>query len=216
MIDNMKHTTHCLLSGLLLFIFINGHSKLFAQSESMKPKGAIGITYSGLGDNDAFYFERLDGAGSYQGIGYHSFGITYIHPLKKNFDIETSMHYSHFSYRVSIGSLGLDAPASYTAYNSIVDIPVTVRWSFLQYFFLNGGVLLGIDVDNKDELDSQTGIGGIMGIGAKYTIKNSPFGLFLNPYLKFYNLIPFALDGHHYRMRSYEAGFRLGIVYYLP
>ncbi|SEA52366.1 Outer membrane protein beta-barrel domain-containing protein [Porphyromonadaceae bacterium KH3R12] len=146
---------------LFILCFLTGISaSLKAQSSFSESKGAIGITYSGfLGDNDAFHFKSLDGAGGYYGKGYYSLGITYIHPISKSIDIETGISYSRYKYQFSNASLGPDAPEPYEVKNAVIDIPVTVRWNFLKYFFLNGGLLLGIDTGKENHLDSQTGIG---------------------------------------------------------
>ncbi|WP_019538339.1 outer membrane beta-barrel protein [Proteiniphilum acetatigenes] len=209
----MKRSAQCFLIGLLFSVPLFWQGNLHAQSTFSDSKGAIGITYSGLGDNDAFYFESLDGAGGYVGKGYYSLGITYIRPLTKRLDIETGISYSKYTYQFSNASLGPDAPEPYNVTNAVVDIPVTVRWAFLKYFFLNGGLLLGIDTGKENHLDSQTGIGATIGVGAKYNLKNIPVGLFVNLYYKMHNLIPFSMENYH--QRTDESGFRLGVVYYL-
>ena len=195
----------CLLTG------ISGSLK--AQSSFSKSKGAIGITYSGLGDNDAYYFESLVGVGGYDGKGYYSLGITYIRPITKRLDIENGISYSKYKYRVSSAPMP-DPPAPYNITNAVVDIPVTVRWNFLKYFFLNGGLLLGIDTGKENHLDRQTGIGAMIGVGVKYDLKNVPVGFFANPYFKMYSLLPFSMEKYH--QRTDESGFRFGVVYSLP
>lgn len=149
----------------LLCLSVGISSHLNAQNSFSSSKGAIGITYSGLGANHVFYFKSLDGAGGYDDRGYHSFGITYTRALSENIDVETGISYSHHTYLFSNASLGPDAPEPYKVKNSVIDIPVTVRWGFFNYFFLNGGLLLGIDTGKYDHLDSQTGIGAVIGTG---------------------------------------------------
>ncbi|MDD4778663.1 MAG: outer membrane beta-barrel protein [Fermentimonas sp.] len=201
------------LIGLLVFTIQFRQSNLNAQSNFSDSKGAIGITYSGLGDNFSYYFQDVIGGGSYSGRGYNSFGATYIRPLTKSLEIETGLSYSKYIYEFSNASLGPDAPEPYEITNAVIDIPVTVRWTFLKYFFLNGGLLLGIDAEKENHLDDQTGIGASIGVGAKYDFKNIPVGLFVNPYYKIHSLIPFSTDKYH--LRTDESGFRFGIVYYL-
>lgn len=209
----MKRTVKYLLIGILFSIPCFWQTNLNAQSSFSESKGAIGITYSGSWDNQAYYFQSLDGLGGYDGKGYYSFGITYVRPLKKNIDIETGISYSKYKYQFSNASLGPDAPKPYGVKNTIIDIPVTVRWNFLKYFFLNGGLLLGIDTGKENHLDSQTGIGATIGIGAKYDLKYTPVGLFVNPYYKIHSLLPFSMEKYH--QRTDESGFRFGAVYYL-
>ncbi|MFA7493370.1 MAG: outer membrane beta-barrel protein [Proteiniphilum sp.] len=210
----MKRSVHHFLVGLLIFVPHFWQGNLNAQSSFPGSKGAIGIIYSGLGDNDAFYFQSLDGAGAYRGKGHYSLGIIYMRPLTKSIDIETGISYGKYRYQFSNASLGPEAPEPYSITNAVVDIPVTVRWTFLKYLFLNGGLLLGIDTGKEDYLDdSQTGIGALIGIGAKYNLKNIPIGLFVNPYYKMHSLLPFSMGKYH--QRTDESGFRLGLVYYL-
>lgn len=185
-----------------------------AQSIIPKSKGAVGITFSGLGSNDAFYFQDIIGGGDYTGKGYYSLGVTYRHPLSNRFDLETGISYSNYKYRFSNASLGPDAPEPYNVTNGVVDIPVTVRFSFLKYLFVNGGLLIGINTKTENHLDDQSGIGSLVGIGAKYDMKNIPVGLFINPYYKIHNLLPFSMG--RYNRRTDENGFRLGIIYNLP
>jgi hypothetical protein len=209
----MKRFVQYLLIGLLISVSQFWQMNIKAQSNFSKTKGAIGITYSGLGDNYAFYFQNIIGAGDYAGKGYYSLGITYVRPLTKSVDIETGISFSKFSYKFSNVSLGPDAPEPYDVINAVVDIPVTFEWTFLNYFFLNGGLLLGIDTEKENHLDSQTGIGAMIGLGVKYDLKNEPLGMFVNPYYKIHSLIPFSME--RYNIRTDESGFRFGIVYYL-
>lgn len=196
---------------LCLLIVITVH--LNAQTSFSGSKGAIGITYSGLGDNQAFYFKNIIGGGDYTGKGYYSFGITYIHPVTQSFDIEAGVNYNNYTYQFSNASLGPDAPKPYEVKNAVIDIPVTARWNFLNFFFLNGGLSLGINTGKYDHIESQTGIGAMIGVGAKYDLKNAPVAFFLNPYYKLHSLIPFSMGNHH--RRTDEAGFRVGVVYHL-
>ncbi len=186
-------------------------SNLYAQSNFSNSKGSIGITYSGLGDNDAFYFQDIIGGGDYHRKGYYSLGITYLRPFTKSFYIETGVSYNIYKYKYSNASLGPDAPEPYLVRNAVIDIPVTVRWNFLNYFFLNGGLSVGIDTGKYDHLENQSGIGAMIGVGAKYDLRKIPLGLFINPYYKIQNLLPFSMEKH--RLRTDESGFRFGIVY---
>ncbi len=186
-------------------------STINAQTINSESKKAIGITYSGLGSNDAFYFEMLDGAGSYLGKGYHSFGVAYTQSLIKFLDLETGISFSNYKYRFSNSSLGPDAPEPYFVSNTMVDIPITARLNFLKYLFINSGVVLGIDATSNKHLDSQTGLGLVFGLGAKYDFKNIPFGLFINTYYKIHNIVPFAQT--NYNLRTDESGLRFGVIY---
>lgn len=202
----MKKSYTFVLSILLVFTFSS-------QAQHSTKKGAIGITFSGIGQNDAHYSQDLEGAGGYNGKGYYSFGINYIRPITPFFDLETGVEYGRYNYEFSNPSLGPDMLKLDNIKLSLVQIPVTVRFNFLRYFFLNGGVLLDIDASEKNQMESQSGIGAILGLGVKYDLKNAPVGFFVNPYFKQHNLLPFSSEKYHVRAKEY--GFRLGVVYHL-
>lgn len=197
---------------LILCLLVGITGNLNAQSSDSNSKGAIGVTFSGLGVNSASPIGVVIGGGRHASKGYYSLGITYIRPLTQRIDIETGVSYSHYKYRFSNSSLGPGVLEPYDLKNAVVDIPLTIRLKFLNYFFLNGGLLVGIDTGMENHLDSQTGIGMIVGLGAKYDLKNIPVGLFVNPYFKIHRIIPFFPNDEH----AYEAGFRWGVVYNLP
>lgn len=193
--------------SLIVFSFIFSTS----QAQSTKGRTALGVAISGIGDNTAFHLTSLDGGGSYSGKGYYSLAITYLRSLPNKFDLETGIEYGKNSYHFENSSVGPDVDASHNAYLSLIEIPITVRFNLSQYFFVNGGLLLDFDVTKEKQLDNQTGMGTILGAGAKYDFKSTPIGLFINPFLKYRPLIPFTSKKYHLRTR--EIGFRIGAVY---
>lgn len=182
------------------------------RAQQTNSKGFIGLTFSGLGSNDAFHWEKLAGAGSYTGKGFYSLGITYIRPISSRIDLETGIEYSHFKYRAN-SYPGPGNPEPYNFTDGLVSIPITVRLNFLNYFFFNSGILVGMSAstDKGNTMDSQSGIGGMVGFGAKYDLKNLPIGVFVNPYYKHHAILPFSMGKYH--LRTDEAGFRFGVVY---
>ena len=74
---------------------------------------------------------------------------------------------------------------------SLINIPITVRANFLNYFFANGGLLLDFDVDTSSPVAS--GMGAILGIGSQYEFNNG-IGLFVNPYAKTHALLTFSSE----------------------
>ena len=209
----MKQIYQYFLIGLLIATFQLMQGNLLAQSNFANSKGAIGITYGGLGTNDAIHFKSLVGGGSYTSNGFYSLGINYLRPITNKIELETGISYSRYKYIFSNASLGPDGLDPYEVLNTVIDIPVTLRLTFLKYFFLNGGLSLGIDTEKENHLDSQTGIGAIIGVGAKYDFKNIPIGLFFNPYSKIHSLVPSQKNGN--QRRALENGFRFGVVYYV-
>lgn len=82
----------------------------------------------------------------------------------------------------------------------------------MKFFFVNGGLLLDLDANSSSPIDSQTGIGGLLNLGAKYDF-DCEASIFVNPYLKFHSLIPFSPGDN--QQKVYESGFRVGLTYNL-
>jgi len=177
------------------------------------PKGAVGVTFSGLGDNSAFYWQSLDGIGSQDGKGFYSLGITYIRIITSRIDLETGIEFSRFKYEFKNMSTGSGAPKPYEVSNNLIGIPLTVRLNFSRYFFINGGLLIDFDTGEDSKMESQSGVGAMLGMGVKYDLKNVPVGFFVNPYYKHHRILNISMD--KYPLRSDDLGFRFGMVYRL-
>ena len=203
----MKRTTFLSATIFLLLFSFPG------QAQQSASKKALAVTFSGLGENDAFHWKSLTGAGGYDGKGFFSLGISYIQALTKTIDLETGLEYSRFNYRYSNASLGPEGQEPFNLTNSILEIPATIRFNFLKYFFLNTGLLFDIDTGADNHMDSQSGIGAIVGVGAKYDFRNLPIGFFVNPYFKHHTLLSFPLEPGNHQLRTSDSGFRFGIAY---
>jgi len=73
-------------------------------------------------------------------------------------------------------------------------------------------LFLDLDMNNSSPIDSQTGIGGLLGLGSKYDFECRA-SIFVNPYLKFHSLISFSPGNN--QQKVYESGFRVGLNYNL-
>lgn len=195
----------------ILFLILATCNLSNAQKTSPNKKnGKIGISFSSFGENDVTRFEDLAGAASYDSDHFYTLGINYIHPLNNWLEIETGLEYSNHTISIK-PNLPPDMDNSpYSADFSLLNIPLTLRANFSKYFFINGGLMLDFDAGNSKPIDSQTGIGGLLGIAAKYDF-DCGATVFINPYLKGHSLIPFSPENHHQRLM--ETGFRFGITF---
>lgn len=197
---NIKYLSLIILF-LLPFLFISAQKEIGNKQ--------IGISFSSFGINEPVYFTSLDGTGGYSSKSFYTFGLNYIHPLNKWLNIETGVEYAKHTITIT-PSTPPEWDNPYNASFSLVNIPITVRANFWDYFFINGGLLLGIDASSSSPIHSQSGIGAILGIGAQYQFNNG-VGLFINPYSKAHTLIPFSSKKYHQRLM--ELGVRIGLTY---
>ncbi|MEL6538629.1 MAG: hypothetical protein AAFQ98_24635, partial [Bacteroidota bacterium] len=170
----------------------------------------LGITYSSFGDNDVIRFQSLAGAASYNEDSFFSVGLNYLYAIQPGLYLETGLEYSAHSMTIFPNVPPGSEIEPYPTSLSLIGVPLTVRAVFWKYLFLNGGLLLDFQTASDNELDSQTGIGGLLGLGLNYDFK---FGgsVFVNPYLKAHALVPFTNE--RYPQRLMETGIRMGITY---
>lgn len=196
----------------VVLIFVASTSLIAQNTINSTKSSQIGITFSSFGSNDVFSFQPLEGAASYNADNFYTLGINYLYPLNKTFDIETAFEYSkhHITIEPNVPPDMDDSP--YGADFSVINIPVTLRVNFLRYFYFNGGLMIGIDPTVSSPVDSQSGIGAVIGFGLKYDSK-SGIAVFVNPYFKAHALISFSSD--EYPQHLMESGFRFGVMYKL-
>ena len=187
------------------------------QGQTMESR--IGVTYSTFGEHSIVRFQETEDEAGFSirsnsnsnGNQFYVSGINYLYQLNNAIEFETGIEYAnHKFYIVSTDPL-IDAKGINTTI-SVIDIPLSLRVNFARYFYINSGLNVDIHVTRSEYIDSQTGIGGIIGVGLKY---DSHFGVsvFVNPYFKAYSLLPFTAADNHQRLM--ESGLRFGLMYKL-
>ena len=204
----MKLKTFSLVLLLML-------SYTLVAQEKQELKRSIGFTFSAIGSNDVTNSERasLLGGESYSGKRFFTLGVSYVHPILSWIAIESGIEYSKHTITVEPMKMpNFPYTAPYDKSVSLINIPITARVSFLKYFFINGGLILDLEAANSSPIESQTGVGTLLGIGAKYSLSNG-FGAFVNGYYKAHTLVPFSANNDDYRWRLIEGGLRIGVTY---
>lgn len=192
----------------LLLIFMLSAPVLKAQ------KAEVGITFSALSDNSIARFkdDYMSDSGTDAGKSY-TFGITYLKPLNKWLNVETGIEF--LQSKASIHSIVSTTSGVTTVFRygtlSLLNVPLGVRANFWKYCFVNGGVFLDIDVSSNSPVQTQTGLGSLLGFGLKYDFKTG-ISLFVNPYMKIHSFpLSFQTDQEH----LLESAVRFGVSYKL-
>jgi hypothetical protein len=181
------------------------------QAQFITENTAIGVTLSGFGSDAGRNFDKTT---DLYGKSAHSFGITYIRPISERFDVEIGIEATRMQFTNS-------NPIDDVVYmQDIIEIPVSLRFNFYRFFFLNGGLSMDINgLFNNDEFAHLTpsrplSVGMMLGAGVKYDLKNKPIGVFFNPFYKYRTLPYFGQAQGTKRFRNtLENGFRVGVVY---
>jgi len=192
----------------LLLIFMLSAPVLKAQ------KAEVGITFSALSDNSIARFkdDYMSDSGTDAGKSY-TFGITYLKPLNKWLNVETGIEF--LQSKASIHSIVSTTSGVTTVFRygtlSLLNVPLGLRANFWKYCFVNGGVFLDIDVSSNSPVQTQTGLGSLLGFGLKYDFKTG-ISLFVNPYMKIHSFpLSFQTDQEH----LLESAVRFGVSYKL-
>ncbi|HZK68893.1 MAG TPA: outer membrane beta-barrel protein [Paludibacter sp.] len=194
-------------SVCLVLVFLCLSTLMSAQ------KGQLGITFSAMSDNGVARFRSVEDDSSTDAGKSFTYGISYLKPLNKWLDIETGLEYLSCPIETKsiVGTINGVTTLTRSSTLSMLSIPVTVRANFLKYFFVNGGLLLDVDVSENSIINSQSGLGSILGLGLKYDFKNG-ISVFVNPYSKIH-LFPLTFERN--QQHFLESAVRFGIAYKL-
>jgi len=194
-------------SVCLVLVFLCLSTLMSAQ------KGQLGITFSALSDNGVARFRSMEDDSSTDAGKSFTYGISYLKPLNKWLDIETGLEYLSCPIETKsiVGTINGVTTLTRSATLSMLTAPVTVRANFLKYFFVNAGLLLDIDVSSNSIINSQSGLGSLLGLGLKYDFKNG-ISVFVNPYSKIH-LFPLTFERN--QQHFMESAVRFGIAYKL-
>lgn len=207
-------------SAFLIPLYIIISFSSYAQNnQGQTMESRIGVTYSTFGEHSIVRFQETEGEAGYSirnnsnsnGTQFYVAGINYLYPFNNVIEFETGIEYANHNFYIFSTDPLIDASGIKTNI-SVINIPLGLRVNFARYFFINGGVNMDINSSKSEYIDSQTGIGGLIGLGIKY---DSHFGVsvFVNPYFKAYSLIPFTVVENHQRLM--ESGLRFGLMYKL-
>jgi len=194
-------------SVCLVLVFLCLSTLISAQ------KGQLGITFSAMSDNGVARFRSVEDDSSTDAGKSFTYGISYLKPLNKWLDIETGLEYLSCPIETKsiVGTINGVTTLTRSVTLSMFSAPVTVRANFLKYFYVNAGLLLDIDVSSNSIINSQSGLGSLLGLGVKYDFNNG-ISVFVNPYAKIHSFpLSFDRDQQHFM----ESAVRFGIAYKL-
>lgn len=191
---------------ILFLIFVGFLSQINAQK-----KGTIGFSFSALNTNQMLQYaaENHDYT-TVEGRGFLSFSADYWYPVNDWLEFETGVNYSLQGFAKTISNKvenGLIVPLDYSEnidYH-LINIPIGVRAEFLDFGFVNGGLLVDI-------AQQEPGIGSYFGFGVKLD-SYVGYGIFINPYVKMHSILP--INFNYNADRILEAGIRIGVTYSL-
>lgn len=189
---------------LLSIILLTGFT-VKAQS-GFEVKGYFGI--SGAMAN---WNKDLDGASSIDIENLMEVGILLSKSISDKFSLSGGLNYSFAKVDFNLNS----PPCIYCAsgYLHIPDfrmlsIPVYAEYALGKYFYAAAGPLVDFQLSEGNNFTDQSGVGYLVGLGAKLNTEKLSFSIF--PNYKRHNVIPFEKEGN-YKQILQEIGVQLGM-----
>ena len=191
------------LKKLLLPLFL----AFFSLSAFSQTQNEVRL-YFGITDSKLLRGEDLDGASSPDVENSYEFGFRYLLEVTDNLALETGLNY--WKGDVVINS-ALPRPGETSSSQELqtTSIPIFANYTFLDYFFVNGGPVMDFQGSESESVDPQAGIGVGFGLGAQYAFNN--FSIYVNPNFRRYAVIPFEEEDYHQKLTSF--GVQLGVGY---
>ncbi|MBZ9729307.1 porin family protein [Salegentibacter sp. JZCK2] len=190
------------MKKLLLSIFIT----FFSLSAFSQIQNEVRLYY-GFTNSDLLRSENLDGAGSVEIENSYEFGFRYLLEVTDNLALETGLNY----WRGDVMLTSAPMPEQTTRSEELqtTSIPIFANYTFLDYFFVNGGPVMDFQASESESIDPQAGIGVGFGLGAQYSYNN--FNFYVNPNFRRYAVIPFEEKNFHQKLTTF--GVQLGVGY---
>ncbi len=191
------------MKKLLLPLFL----AFFSLSAFSQTQNEVRL-YFGITDSKLLRGEDLDGASSPDVENSYEFGFRYLLEVTDNLALETGLNY--WKGDVVINS-ALPRPGETSSSQELqtTSIPIFANYTFLDYFFVNGGPVMDFQGSESESVDPQAGIGVGFGLGAQYAFNN--FSIYVNPNFRRYAVIPFEEEDNHQKLTSF--GVQLGVGY---
>jgi len=173
-----------LVTLILVFISLSSFSQETKKQESYKDSYGISI---GSGESGLYTLGKSVGGPDYLGLSAIEAGFNYDHPLNKFLYFESGIYWHHNRIKITPGvNPGVDMTPRYTNLNFFY-IPVNLKVMILKYFFIDGGMLLNMDVSTHSEISNQTAIGADFGFGLEIPVFKH-YSITINPYVNIHEL----------------------------
>jgi hypothetical protein len=192
-----------LIAVFLLILALN----LSAQDST---KNTFGISVN-LGRTEVFRgFGKSDGGSGIEGSSSFDIGLNYFKPTTRTLTFVSGLFWHHNKITVTPEFIPVVAtPPKY--YNSnLLYIPINERLTILKYFFIEGGVLLDLDMSINSQLNNQTGIGSNIGLGLEIPVFKH-HKVSISPYLNVHSIFQLTHDHNHSFGNLIDSGFRITI-----
>ncbi|MEP0712386.1 outer membrane beta-barrel protein [Algoriphagus sp.] len=191
----------------LCFILLISFS-VTAQS-GFEVKGYFGMSGALVNWN-----ENLDGASSVDIERFKEVGVLLSKSISDKLSLSGGLNYSFAIVEFNPPNCFDCSPENtFYAHNqdfSMLSIPISAEYSLGKIFYVSAGPVLDVQLSEGNNFSDQSGVGYLVGLGAKLDTERFFFSIF--PNYKRHNVIPFEKEGN-YKQLMQELGVQLGVGY---
>jgi len=168
--------------------------------------------YFGISGAMANWNEDLDGASSVDIENLREVGVLLSNRIGEKFSLSGGVNYSFA--KVEINSCPLcnetGLPYPYNQDFKMLSIPIYAEYALGKIFYAAAGPVLDFQLSERNNFSNQSGVGFLLGLGAKVKTEKLTFSVF--PNYKRHNVIPFEKEGN-YKQILQEIGVQFGVGY---
>jgi|SRR5690606_16409724 len=191
---------------LLIFLLLNS---AFAFSQNgLEVKGYFGVSGTRVGSTSDF--GRL---GSLKVNEFKEFGLMLSSGIGGKFRLNGGLSYSYGKVWIQCDLCSwTDLPNPYNQDFRMLSFPVFAEYELTNFFFVAAGPILDFHLSEGNNLEDQSGLGYLVGLGGKVRTEKFTFSIF--PNYKRHALFPFDKP-ESYKTFLQEFGLQLGVGYQL-
>ncbi|SFB59545.1 outer membrane beta-barrel protein [Algoriphagus aquimarinus] len=182
-------------------------------SFSATAQSGLGVKgYFGASGAMANWNEDLDGASSVDIENLMEVGVLFSKSISEKFSLTGGVNYSFAKVKINSCPLCNETglPYPYNQDFKMLSIPIYAEYALGKIFYAAAGPVLDFQLSEGNNLSNQSGVGFLLGLGAKVKTEKLTFSVF--PNYKRHNTIPFEKEGN-YKQVLQELGVQLGVGY---
>ncbi|MDG1278409.1 MAG: hypothetical protein P8O16_14090 [Algoriphagus sp.] len=192
---------------IVLVCILGVHFGVFAQS-SLEVKGYFGISSTQLARK-----AEIVGVGGVEMNTLNEFGFLLSKSISEKFRLTGGVGYSFGEVRFQppfCSNCGEEYNLGQISNFRMLSFPIYAEYTLGRYFYAAAGPIIDLELSNKETYSDQSGIGYLIGLGARWKAEKFTFSIF--PNYKRHGMIPFD-NSSKFKHVLQEIGVQVGVRY---
>lgn len=192
---------------IVLVCLFGVHFGIFAQS-TLEVKGYLGVSSTQLARK-----ADLVGAGGVEMNNLTEFGFLLSKRISEKLKFTAGVGYSFSEVKYQppfCSSCGEEFNSGQISDFKMLSFPIYAEYTLGKYFYAAAGPIIDLELSNQETYSDQSGIGYLVGLGARWQAEKFTFSIF--PNYKRHGMIPFD-NSSEFKHVLQEIGVQAGVRY---